>query len=280
MSSQVTPNKCSYNNCTRDAICYFTTTKKWCCEKNAKACPANKLAQESTIIERYGCKNVSLNRLVNEKQKSSLLLADQSSIAAKRKKTCIEKYGTENVSKADSVNTKRNKTFIDTYGSHPLSVQSVIDKKKTTMLKRYGVDNYGKTQEHKDFVRDYNNNQTEEAVREVVGKILHTKMLAGLITGPKSKNEFERYYVDVRNLSDRNYKKHKSTINPYNFSRGRTLYHLDHIFSIKDGFENSVPVDIVSHYTNLRMLKYDENIAKGGLSDKTLAKLFEDYRNS
>lgn len=89
---------------------------------------------------------------------------------------------------------------------------------------------------------------------------------------------FEIYYNLVRNLSDRNYKKHKTLINPCNFRRGRTSYHLDHIFSIKEAYENIVPVEVVSHMSNLQMLKYDVNIAKGGLSNKSLSDLFEDYR--
>lgn len=103
-------------------------------------------------------------------------------------------------------------------------------------------------------------------------------MSAQIVTDPELKSGFEIYYNSVRNLSDRNYKKHKTLINPCNFSRGRTSYHLDHIFSIKEAYENNVPVEVVSHMSNLRMLKYDENIAKGGLSDKSLSELFEDYR--
>jgi hypothetical protein len=125
---------------------------------------------------------------------------------------------------------------------------------------------------------EYYNLLSEEERTQITDKILRTKFKKGLITDPALKFDFEIYYNAVRNLSDRNYKKHKDLINPCNFSRGRTSYHLDHIFSIKEAYENNVPVEVVSHVSNLRMLKYDENIAKGGLSGKSLSELFEDYR--
>jgi len=282
MSSQIIAdlNKCSYHNCGRSAIKYFVTTKKWCCEKNAKLCPANKAAQEKTILAKYGCKNVSLSTTIIAKKKIRYLTLDWNTINKKRRDTCVSRYGSENVSQVPFINKKRNKTFNDIYGSHPLSTKDVISLKKDTMVRNHGVDNYGKTETHKKFINNYYKNLPEEVIRERIDKILHTKLELGLITDPASKCEFDRYYADVRNLSDRNYKKHKSIINPCNFSRGRTSYHLDHIFSIKDGFENSVPVNVISHYTNLQIMKYDENIAKGGLSDKTLIELFENYRNS
>jgi hypothetical protein len=42
---------------------------------------------------------------------------------------------------------------------------------------------------------------------------------------------------------------------------------------MEDGFEHIVPGDSVTPYNFL----YDENIAKGGLSDKMLVELFKDY---
>ena len=176
------------------------------------------------------------------------------------------------------VKNKRNNTFLEKYNGHPLADPTLVSQRKNTMLEKYGVDNFGKTSEHKVMITEYNTSLSEEERTHITDKILKTKFNKGIITDPSLKSEFEIYYNAVRNLSDRNYKKHKALINPCNFSRGRTSYHLDHIFSIKEAYENNVPVEVVSHVSNLQMLKYDVNIAKGGLSDKSLSELFEDYR--
>jgi hypothetical protein len=52
----------------------------------------------------------------------------------------------------------------------------------------------------------------------------------------------------------RSYKKYKDIINPYNLERDRDKYHVDHIYSISDGFLNSVPPYIISSPVNLQML--------------------------
>jgi len=232
---------CEFHNCGLSATTYFKSTKRWCCQSNAGRCPA---------------------------------------VIKNRAETCLEKYGSKNVSSVKEINDKRNNTFDLRYGKHPLKCDNIIQKRKDALIEKFGVDNYGKTQDHKDTQAEYYNLLSEDVLNERVDRIIQTKLKSGLITDPELRPEFEKYYIDVRHLSDRNYKKYKKIINPDNFSRGRTSYHLDHIFSIKDAFENNVPVEVVSHRSNLRMMKYDENIAKGGLSEKSLNSLFEDfYRN-
>jgi len=84
-----------------------------------------------------------------------------------------------------------------------------------------------------------------------------------------SKEDLERYdtYRKITdNLTKRIYRKYKSYINPNNYRRERYSYHLDHIYSVIDGFENNVPVDIISNPNNLRMILADENLNKNGNS--------------
>jgi hypothetical protein len=278
------PSACEYG-CNNPANKYFPTTDKWCCSENAKRCPANKEKSKQTVKLKYGVDNISQIASIKQ-QKIDTCMENygasnplkSNEIKEKRVKTNIRKYSVKNPSQSAAVNTKRNNTFLEKYDSHPLAAPSLILQRKKTMLAKYGVDNYGKTEQHKIAINNYNNLLSEEERTQITGKILKTKFDKGIITDPELKSDFEIYYNAVRNLSDRNYKKHKSLINPCNFSRGRTSYHLDHIFSIKEAYENNVPVEVVSHVSNLRMLKYDENIAKGGLSGKSLFELFEDYR--
>lgn len=282
------PKCCEYRNCDRIPLFYFVTTDKWCCSANAKQCPANKDKSRQTVRLKYGVDNISQLECI-KKQKITTCLENYGvpnpskshKLKIKKINTSIIKYGVENPSQNAEVKIKRNNTFLEKYDGHPLSNSKLILQRKQTMLERYGVDNYGKTQEHKDNLTEYYNSLSDEVIDEKTHRTLQTKFKLGIITDPLLKSKFERYYIDVRNLSNRNYKKNKSSINPNGSNRGRTLYHLDHIFSIKDGFDKNIPVEVISHRSNLRMLKYDENIVKGGCSDKSLSVLFEDfYRNT
>jgi len=57
-------------------------------------------------------------------------------------------------------------------------------------------------------------------------------------------------------------------------------YHLDHIYSRKEGFDNDVPPEIIGHWTNLRLLPARINNGKSAGCDKTIEKLYEDYYNN
>lgn len=54
---------------------------------------------------------------------------------------------------------------------------------------------------------------------------------------------------------------------------GRTTYHVDHKFSIRDGWNNNLPVDILSHPSNLQILEAKKNSSKGSKSSITLEEL-------
>lgn len=56
--------------------------------------------------------------------------------------------------------------------------------------------------------------------------------------------------------------------------RGRGRYHLDHKYSIAEGFRNKVPPKIIGSIDNLEFLLYTDNIKKGTLCSITLEKLY------
>ena len=60
--------------------------------------------------------------------------------------------------------------------------------------------------------------------------------------------------------------------------RSRDL-HLDHIYSIAEGFVNNIPPEIIGHWTNLRLIPKIENSSKGAKCHKTQEQLFEDFFN-
>ena len=93
----------------------------------------------------------------------------------------------------------------------------------------------------------------------------------------KELQEFNNYKNEVWRLSERNYKKFNKIINPLNLLRGRKKYHLDHIYSIFDGFCNNIPANIISHVDNLQMLLERDNISKSSRSDMSIKDLYSNY---
>lgn len=81
--------------------------------------------------------------------------------------------------------------------------------------------------------------------------------------------ERSRYRNDIMRLSNENAK-----ILLDNEKRNLYDYHLDHIFSVNDGWLNNVPVHIISHISNLRIISATNNRIKYQKSDITLEELY------
>lgn len=52
-------------------------------------------------------------------------------------------------------------------------------------------------------------------------------------------------------------------------------YHIDHIFSIKHGYENKIPITLISHINNLRIIPKHDNYVKGCKSLISLQEFYE-----
>lgn len=78
------------------------------------------------------------------------------------------------------------------------------------------------------------------------------------------------YRLKVRRLSNQAARKH--FIN----HRSRDL-HLEHIFSIAEGFRQKIPSKIIGHITNLKLLSRIENQSKQSKCGKTVKQLYKDY---
>lgn len=80
---------------------------------------------KKTCVDKYGTENISTLPQVKEKIK----------------KTCLAKYGVEVSSKAQSVKDKQKITCLKKYGSSsPLANEEIREKSKKTMQEKYGVD--------------------------------------------------------------------------------------------------------------------------------------------
>jgi hypothetical protein len=90
----------------------------------------------------------------------------------------------------------------------------------------------------------------------------------------KYKIGFSLYHFLVWQLTNKNYKKFRKMINPDGLLRSNNL-HLDHIYSIYDGFLNNVPAFIIASPHNLRLVSCSKNLSKGKKSEIMFENLCE-----
>lgn len=86
--------------------------------------------------------------------------------------------------------------------------------------------------------------------------------------------EVKNYKKIIRSLTVKTYKKYKNIINPDNLEIGRGKYHIDHKFSIHEGFKCNVDVITMSSKENLQIISERENCSKQEKCSLTLDELF------
>lgn len=77
----------------------------------------------------------------------------------------------------------------------------------------------------------------------------------------KYKNGWDRYKFLVWYYTEKSYKKYYNQINPSSLKRDKN-HHLDHKYSIYEGFLNNVSPKIIGGYNNLEILESGENLKK------------------
>lgn len=156
----------------------------------------------------------------------------------------------------------RIKRMNNTLGvSNTSQLQITKNKKIKTCLENYGVTNVSKSK----VVRKKLSNRK----KEYWGKIYDTldKRYEAILYGDK-----------VRLLTESNYREFKHLIDPENL-RSRQ-WHLDHVFSIYDGYLNRVSIEVISHWTNLKIIQQKENSEKGRKSNCTLEELLQNFNQN
>jgi len=92
-----------------------------------KTCTLKKRKEKrkNTCLEKYGVENIFSNKEVQ----------------LKIKKTCLEKYGVENPTQSKQTQEKKKKTCLEKYGvEHATQSKQTQEKKKNTCLEKYGVE--------------------------------------------------------------------------------------------------------------------------------------------
>lgn len=109
-----------------------------------------------------------------------------------------------------------------------------------------------------------------------IDKMLETLYKNGHITKPDDYDSFNNYKNLVYNLTNRTYRRYKKQIDPDGL-RGND-YHLDHKYSIFQGYIDNIDPNIISSVYNLEIIEASTNMSKKikcNISKENLIKKYE-----
>jgi hypothetical protein len=223
------------------------------CAKSHNSCPAIKEKKIAASVEKYGTAYPWQTKEIIEKRKESNLekygsvcSLNNEAVSAKRKATMLERYGVEQPTLNKTIRDKAAKAVSASYAADP----GIAIRRIETRKERYGDQYAGIVQKNREI-----------------------QIANGRWVDPALKTEWQQYKFTVKKLTSKTYKEFKHLINPSDLPLGVCDYQLDHIYSIRAGFENKVPADWLAHCANLRMLWHTENKSKHIRCDQTLQEL-------
>ncbi len=262
---------------------------KFCCNSHAQQDPdinfrkiantnfkARNEKSKMTKIERYGdphynnrlkCQEKLLSRSQEEKNSWHKKVRDKwqlkskeetKEIGQKRLKTAFKnnpdyipafmrkaiELGIENYSQIREVRDRAAKTMRD----KPEEEKNRIKRKaRETLLERYGVSSM---------------HQIDGWTRNIVNKGIDTKLRNNKII--RDQSAFKKYKSRVYRLTDKWAKRRFSRyqLNKRKLCGEENGLQIDHIVSVKYGFQNKIPEEIISHPCNLRLVTWQENDSK------------------
>ncbi len=167
------------------------------------------------------------------------------------------------------------------------SYEAAVSKRQETCLDRYGDAKYNNPTQITDTKLNWTDERKQKYLQlrdtalggmtlteyrdaffknEWKVKRKQTRVGRGLDISCAQMSEYRKYANKVRALTEQVYRKNKQIINPKSLLRvkaGRSGYQLDHIVSVKQGFLNNIPIEVISSVDNLQMLPWRDNIRKG-----------------
>jgi hypothetical protein len=189
----------------------------------------------------------------------------------KIEKTCLYKYGVKNI--GEVTRDKASNTIFKKYGVDNFSkTEEFKSRYKETCLEKYGEEHFSKVDEINKFRVD--NPMKNEYIVE---KSLYTKKQKGIIY-KWSNNELkdiQSYRRSVSYYTEKTYEEYKDIINPNGLDRGIHSNHIDHIFPVIEGWKNRIDPKVISNYKNLRLIDSYDNLSKGERTNISVDEFYE-----
>lgn len=231
-----------------------------------------KMSKDIQICRSCQCTGVGNGRFGDKRKWLDLYGEDKTN---KLKLYYSEKFkGNKNPSKKDSVKIKKNQTIIN-----EVNLKKMIEDKNFELLKIINLQ--GKNTSF--IVRCPNNHTSEKQYANFFSKnkkYICSKCYYESISLNLSDEDIvklEKYIKIVRLFSKKEYKKYQLIINPKNLKISKKDYHIDHKFSIYEGFFNNVEPKIISCYGNLEVIPAKDNLSKQTKCSITIIELYDIY---
>lgn len=187
----------------------------------------------------------------------------------------LQKYGVKSASSLTSTREKVIDTVVDRYGVFNVFQSEIIKKIiKETNFEKYGVEHHMQNEYMKKKFSDNIFEKYGVPWTSLIPEKIEKTILTRQLNTRKNKKDKELYYYEVWKTTNNNFKEFYYQINPEKMPRN-VDYHLDHIMSIYDGFKNNIPVYIIAHPNNLRIIPRAENISKNRSSLTTIDEILK-----
>jgi hypothetical protein len=195
----------------------------------------------------------------------------------------VEEYdklypGVRGVSDLRKQNIKKGLHQID-LATGKTKYQLSQEKAKETLSRtdKSGISGYKKKglktrNTHMNNLDEFGRNGYSRLATKAILKGNLTKAEKGLILHPDLRNEFYRYKSIVLYVTE---KFRKYITEGYKTGVAGTFgaYHIDHAYSIMNGYKNNISPLVIGNISNLQMLPWKENLSKHGKSSITLDEL-------
>lgn len=254
----------------------------------------------ATMIEKYEYKTTMESPELFLKMKKTKLerYSDETyNNHTKRKETCLKKYGRESVFQVPFIKEKIYATNILKYGvAHVTQNKDILNKVNNTNISKYGVPWTFQSENNKmkskiTWLHKYGCHVSCSPI--IKEKIFQKKLqldenemdswdrarLKNEVCGrwiPLSEwSAFKLYSKNVWKITN---KQELYTLE-YFEKRGRELgdYHLDHMYSIFQGFKDCIPEEIIGNLCNLKMIDSRSNMSKNIKCSITKEELYEKF---
>lgn len=186
--------------------------------------------------------------------------------------------GVRGVSTARKQNIKKGLTQIDTTtGKTKYQMSQEKAKKTLSRIDESGLSGYKqkglKTRlTHLSNIDEFGRNGYSQLASKAIVKGNLTKAENGLILDPSVRDEFYRYKSIVLYLTEK--VRHQITKGYKTGLAGVPgAYHIDHIYSIMNGYKNQISPLVIGSPLNLQMIPWKENLSKHSKSLITIEEL-------
>lgn len=125
---------------------------------------------------------------------------------------------------------------------------------------------------HMNNIDEFGRNGYSQLASKAIIKGNTTKAANGLILDPRDRNEYYRYKMVVLYITE---KFRQEITKGYKTGLAGTpgAYHIDHMFSIMNGYKNYVSPLVIGNKANLKMIPWKDNLSKHSSSSISLADL-------